>query len=87
MGSTASTRAASLSITHPYPVPHPQAREEDFRAMLREANVVAGTKWAKVKEELGGDPRLKAVPHSRREPLFRAYVDKLEVSMLTLQRD
>ena len=38
-----------------------------------------GARWSKLKEQLAGDPRYKALPREAREQQFRAFVAEAEV--------
>ena len=49
------------------------------RDLLREKKVGPGARWSKLKEQLAGDARYKALPRESREHLFRAFVAEAEV--------
>lgn len=61
------TRAAALEARlAPLRAATRKRREADYRALLRERGVGAGSRWSRTKDDLAGDPRYRALPREDR---------------------
>ncbi|KMT02659.1 hypothetical protein BVRB_9g203360 [Beta vulgaris subsp. vulgaris] len=53
----------------------------DFKSMLRErGDIIASSRWSRVKDGLRDDSRYKAVKHEEREALFNEYISELKAA-------
>lgn len=62
---------------------HERVSTEQYRALLGELGVGAGSSWRATRQQLeesySADARYSELPDARREELFRAYVAELKV--------